>query len=69
MNNKVSSVQIGMFFSLICLSMYIGLGDIILLRKAGNEVLIGMILGSIIGILPVIMYLKIKMTVQMKMLI
>ncbi len=64
MNNKVSSVQIGMFFSLICLSMYIGLGDIILLRKAGNEVLIGMILGSIIGILPVIMYLKINDTYE-----
>ena len=60
MNNKVSSIQIGMFFSLICLSMYIGLSDIILLRKASNEVLIGMILGSIIGILPVIMYLKIN---------
>ncbi len=60
MNNKVSKVQIGMFLYLICSGLYLGLGDIILLRKSGNEVLLAMLLGTIIGIIPVLMYLKVN---------
>ena len=60
MNNKVSKIQIGMFLVLIMCSLYLGLSDIILLRKSGNEVLISMIVGSLIGIIPVLMYLKIN---------
>ncbi len=60
MNNKVSKVQIGMFLTLICSSLYLGLGDIILLRKSSNEVLISMLLGTILGIIPVLMYLKVN---------
>lgn len=60
MNNKVSSIQIGMLLTLIYLSMYIGISDIILLRKASNEVLIGILLGAIIGIIPILMCLKIN---------
>lgn len=60
MNNKVSKIQIGMFLVLIMCSLYLGLSDIILLRKSSNEVLISMIVGSLIGIIPVLMYLKIN---------
>lgn len=59
MNNKVKSLQVGMFLILACCGMFIGLNDIILLRKSGNEVLIAMILGTIIGLIPVLMVLKI----------
>lgn len=62
MNNKVSSIQVGMLLTLICLSMNIGLSDIILLRKANNEVLIGILLGAIIGLIPILMCLKINDT-------
>ena len=62
MNNKVSSTQISMLLTLICLSMYIGLSDVILLRKANNGVLIGIIIGAIIGLIPILMYLKINNT-------
>lgn len=62
MNNKVSSTQISMLLTLICLSMYIGLSDVILLRKANNGVLIGVIIGAIIGLIPILMYLKINNT-------
>ena len=60
MNNKVSSLQIGMLLALICCSLYLGIGDIILLRKSENEVLIAMFIGSILGLIPVLMYLKIN---------
>ncbi|MEG2621125.1 MAG: GerAB/ArcD/ProY family transporter [Bacilli bacterium] len=60
MNNKVSSVQVGMLFSLIISSMYLGLNDILILRKSANNTLIAIIIGSIIGIIPVLMYLKIN---------
>ena len=62
MNNKVSSTQISMLLTLICLSLYIGLSDVILLRKANNGVLIGIIIGAIIGLIPILMYLKINNT-------
>lgn len=60
MNNKVSKVQIGMFLILLMCSLYLGLSDIILLRKSNNEVLVSMLIGSLIGIIPVLMYLKIN---------
>ena len=62
MNNKISSTQISMLLTLISLSMYIGLSDVILLRKANNGVLIGVIIGAIIGLIPILMYLKINNT-------
>lgn len=60
MNNKVTHIQIGMFLFLICSSIYLGVSDIILLRKAGDEVLISMLVGTILGLIPVLMYLKIN---------
>lgn len=60
MNNKVSNIQIGMLSILMICSMYLGISDIILLRKSMNEVLISMLLGTIIGLIPVFMYLKIN---------
>lgn len=60
MNDRVSRFQIGMFLSLICCSLFLGISDIILLRKSGNEVLISMLLGVILGLIPVLMYLKIN---------
>ena len=60
MNNKVSRFQVGMLLFLLYCSLYIGLGDIILLRKSGDEILISMILGVIIGYIPLGMYLKVN---------
>lgn len=60
MNDKVSRIQIGMFLSLICCSLFLGISDIIILRKSGNEVLISMLLGVVLGLIPVLMYLKIN---------
>lgn len=60
MNDKVSRIQIGMFLSLICCSLFLGISDIILLRKSGNKVLISMLLGVVLGLIPVLMYLKIN---------
>lgn len=60
MNNKVSHIQIGMFLFLICSGIYLSVSDVILLRKAGNEVLILMLIGTMIGLIPVLMYLKIN---------
>lgn len=60
MNNKVSRIQVGMLLSLICCSLFLGISDIILLRKSGNEVLISMILGMVLGLIPVLMYLKVN---------
>lgn len=62
MNNKVSSIQVGMLLTLVSLSMCIGLSDVILLRKASNEVLIGILVGAIIGLIPILMCLKINDT-------
>ena len=60
MNNKISRYQVGMLLFLLYCSLYIGLGDIILLRKSGDEILISMILGVIIGYIPLFMYLKVN---------
>ena len=60
MNNKISKFQIGMFLALICSSLYLGLSNIILLRKSGNEVLISMLVGTILGLIPILMYLKVN---------
>lgn len=60
MNNKISSIQIGMLLALICCSFYLGISDIILLRTSENQVLIAMIIGSILGLIPVLMFLKIN---------
>ncbi len=60
MNDKVSRIQIGMFLALICCSLFLGISDIILLRKSGNEVLISMLIGVVLGLIPVLMYLKIN---------
>ena len=62
MNNKISRFQIGMFLTLVCSSLYLGVSDIILIRKSGTEVLISMLLGTILGLIPVFMYLKINST-------
>ena len=62
MNNKISSLQVGMILTLLCCSLYLGISNIILIKKAENDVLISMILGIIIGIIPVLMYLKINDT-------
>lgn len=62
MNNKVSNIQMGMLLSLIMCGFFLGMSDIILLRKSSSEVLLSMILGSIIGIIPILMYLKINDT-------
>lgn len=63
MNNKVSNIQIGMFLFLIISGIYLSVSDVILLRKSGNEVLISMLLGTFIGLIPVLMYLKINSTI------
>lgn len=60
MNDKVSRIQIGMFLSLICCSLFLGISDIIILRKSGNEVLVSMLLGVVLGLIPVLMYLKVN---------
>lgn len=60
MNNKVSNIQIGMFLFLILSGIYLSVSDVILLRKSGNEVLISMLVGTLIGLIPVLMYLKIN---------
>lgn len=62
MNKKVSSIQIGMFFLLFSCSLYLGLSDIILLKKSLNDVLIAMLIGSILGLIPIFMYLKVNDT-------
>lgn len=63
MNNKVSRFQVGMFLFLISSSLYLGISDIVLLRKANDEVLISMLLGTILGLIPVLMYLKINSSI------
>lgn len=60
MNNKVSKVQMGMLLALIMCGYYLGMSDIILLRKSSSEVLISMVVGSILGLIPMLMYLKIN---------
>lgn len=60
MNDKVSRIQIGMFLALICCSLFLGISDIILLRKSGSEVLISMLIGVFLGLIPILMYLKIN---------
>lgn len=62
MNNKVSNIQMGMFLALLICSMYLGINDIILLRKAKSAVLIAMFIGAIIGLIPILIYLKINST-------
>ena len=60
MKDKISHIQIGMFLFLICSSIYLSVSDIVLLRKSGNEVLIAMLVGTLLGLIPVLMYLKIN---------
>lgn len=60
MKNKVSSVQISMLFALVLSSMYLGLGDIILLDISKNDAIISMIIGLILGFIPLFMYVKIN---------
>lgn len=62
MNSKVSHIQIGMLLFLLISGIYLSVSDVILLRKAGNEVLISMLVGTILGLIPVFMYLKINST-------
>lgn len=60
MKDKVSSIQVAMLFALVVSSMYLGLGDIILLDISKNDALISMIIGIILGLVPLLMYLKIN---------
>ena len=62
MNNKVSKVQMGMLLSLVISGYFLGMADVILLRKSLSEIIVSMILGSIIGLIPMLMYLKINDT-------
>lgn len=62
MNSKISSIQLGMMLALLCCGLYLGLGNVILIRKAGSEVLVSMLIGVVIGLIPVLMYLKISST-------
>ena len=60
MNGKISKNQFGMILALLCCSMQLGLGDIILLNVSTNNVLISIILGIFLGLIPIILYLKIN---------
>ena len=62
MNKKVSNIQMGMLLSLIMCGFFLGMSDIMIIRKSSSEILFSMILGSIIGIIPILMYLKINDT-------
>lgn len=59
MNNKISSMQLSLFYILVFCGLYLGVSDIILMEKSGHDVLIAMILGSIIGLIPLFLCLKI----------
>lgn len=60
MNNKVSSLQVAMLFTLLCCSMYLGLSDILLLKLSYNDTLIAMLIGTLIGLIPIFLYIKIN---------
>ena len=62
MNKKVSNIQMGMLLSLIICGYFLGMSDMILLRNSKSEVIISMLIGTIIGLIPVFMYLKINST-------
>lgn len=62
MNGKISSIQVGMMTALTCCGLYLGLSNVVLIRKSGSEVLVAMLLGVIIGLIPVLMCLKISGT-------
>ena len=62
MNKKISKIQMGMLLSLIMCGYFLGMSDIMLLKKSSSEVIISMILGSILGIIPLLMYLRINDT-------
>lgn len=62
MNKKVSNIQMGMLLTLTICGYFLGMSDIILLRTSKSEVIISMILGTIIGLIPLFMYLKINST-------
>lgn len=64
MNNKVSSLQICMFFVLIFCSLYLGISDIILLQLSKNDLLLSLIIGSFLGLIFLFMYIKINDTYQ-----
>ena len=60
MNNKISKIQLGMILSMLMCSMQLGLGDTILLNISKNNVLIAITIGIIIGLIPIIIYIKIN---------
>ena len=62
MNKKVSNIEMGMLLSLIICGYFLGMSDMILLRNAKSEVIVSMLIGTIIGLIPVMMYLKINNT-------
>ena len=64
MNKRVSNIQMGMLLSLTICGYFLGMSDIILLRTSKSEVLVAMLLGTIIGLVPLLMYLKINNTYQ-----
>ena len=64
MNGKISSIQVGMMTALTCCGLYLGLSNVVLIRKSGSEVLVAMLLGVIIGLIPVLMCLKISVLIQ-----
>ena len=60
MNNKVSSAGMGMLLSLVMCGYFLGMADVMLLRYSYSEVLLSMFLGSVIGLIPIMMYIKIN---------
>jgi len=62
MNNKVSNIQMGMLLSLVLCGFFLGMSDIMLLNKTSSDTFISMIIGSILGLVPIFMYLKINDT-------
>ena len=64
MNKRVSNIQMGMLLSLTICGYFLDMSDIILLRTSKSEVLVAMLLGTIIGLVPLSMYLKINNTYQ-----
>lgn len=62
MTNKVSSFQISMLFALTIGALFLGMADNILINISSNSVLIAMLIGLVIGLIPVFMYMKINNT-------
>ena len=58
--DKIKSRQVALMYSLIFCSLYLGTIDIVILNESKQNVFISMILGNIIGIIPILLYLKIN---------